>query len=304
MTTCRPRARAAPCSSRAPASGVPAPRHRADRASGPRAPACERWPPRSPDEMSASRPRPVLRLAVSRALLVDRARRDLLGEVVRPALRPSASSLMCSYCRARLLPGFTPAGGIEAPPCRGTKPMYPERFESNTVCRRHRAGRTGAMSTTAPTRTATPASGDPRDDARAVGLRYVSDDRPGITRHRTGRGFTYRDANGVTIRDAGERERIAVARDPAGLDETSGSARTRAATSWRPAATRAAASSTATTRAGARCATTTKFDRMLAFAGARCPQIRVAASSADLALARPAAREGAGGRGRRSSTTR
>ena len=47
------------------------------------------------------------------------------------------------------------------------------------------------MSTTAPTRSATPASGDPRDDARAVGLRYVSDDRPGITRHRSGRGFTY-----------------------------------------------------------------------------------------------------------------
>ncbi len=37
--------------------------------------------------------------------------------------------------------------------------------------------------------------------ARDAGLRHSSDSRPGITRHRSGRGFTYRDPEGVTIRD-------------------------------------------------------------------------------------------------------
>ena len=34
--------------------------------------------------------------------------------------------------------------------------------------------------------------------ARASGLRYASDARPGIRRLRAGRGFTYRDADGST----------------------------------------------------------------------------------------------------------
>jgi DNA topoisomerase I len=42
---------------------------------------------------------------------------------------------------------------------------------------------------------------DPRADARAAGLRYVSDDRPGITRRRVGRGFSYREPDGRPIRD-------------------------------------------------------------------------------------------------------
>jgi DNA topoisomerase-1 len=49
---------------------------------------------------------------------------------------------------------------------------------------------------------------DPREEARAAGLRYVSDDRPGITRHRSGRGFSYRTASGETIRDRQEIARI------------------------------------------------------------------------------------------------
>jgi DNA topoisomerase I len=49
---------------------------------------------------------------------------------------------------------------------------------------------------------------DLREEARAVGLRYVSDDRPGITRHRSGRGFSYRATNGETIRDRAEIARI------------------------------------------------------------------------------------------------
>jgi DNA topoisomerase I len=57
---------------------------------------------------------------------------------------------------------------------------------------------------------------DPRDEARAAGLRYVSDDRPGITRQRSGRGFSYRSTNGETIRDPGEIGRInAIAIPPA-----------------------------------------------------------------------------------------
>jgi DNA topoisomerase I len=45
--------------------------------------------------------------------------------------------------------------------------------------------------------------------ARASGLRYASDARPGITRRRAGRGFTYRDVDGSTIRDPAVRARIA-----------------------------------------------------------------------------------------------
>src|SRR6478735_1281032 len=37
--------------------------------------------------------------------------------------------------------------------------------------------------------------------ARDAGLRHSSDSRPGITRHRSGSGFTYLDPEGVTIRD-------------------------------------------------------------------------------------------------------
>ena len=50
---------------------------------------------------------------------------------------------------------------------------------------------------------------DPEDAAESAGLIHVSDDMPGITRHRAGKGFSYRDARGRTIRDAAERRRIA-----------------------------------------------------------------------------------------------
>jgi DNA topoisomerase-1 len=53
---------------------------------------------------------------------------------------------------------------------------------------------------------------DTRDDPRAVasasGLRYSTDSRPGFTRHRAGRGFTYRDTEGRTIRDREVLDRI------------------------------------------------------------------------------------------------
>jgi DNA topoisomerase-1 len=49
---------------------------------------------------------------------------------------------------------------------------------------------------------------DPEDSARLAGLRYSSDDRPGITRRRAGRGFAYRDPEGRPVRDARTLARI------------------------------------------------------------------------------------------------
>ena len=68
-----------------------------------------------------------------------------------------------------------------------------------------------------------PAASEPEADgrvsARAAGLRYSTDARPGITRRRTGRGFSYRDRR---RRDDPRRRdvlrRIRALADPAGLD--------------------------------------------------------------------------------------
>jgi DNA topoisomerase I len=49
---------------------------------------------------------------------------------------------------------------------------------------------------------------DPREVAEQAGLTYVSDAMPGITRRRSGTGFTYRDPEGRTIRDPRERRRL------------------------------------------------------------------------------------------------
>src|SRR5690606_7755432 len=44
--------------------------------------------------------------------------------------------------------------------------------------------------------------------ASAAGLRHVSDDGPGITRRRSGTGFSYRDAKGMPVRDKAVLARI------------------------------------------------------------------------------------------------
>lgn len=44
--------------------------------------------------------------------------------------------------------------------------------------------------------------------ARLANLRYVSDDEPGFTRRRWGRGFTYKDATGKTVKDKALRQRF------------------------------------------------------------------------------------------------
>jgi DNA topoisomerase-1 len=50
--------------------------------------------------------------------------------------------------------------------------------------------------------------GDLRAAAAEVGLAYVDDSRPGLTRRRSGKGFRYCDAKGVPVRDKGTIERI------------------------------------------------------------------------------------------------
>ena len=58
-----------------------------------------------------------------------------------------------------------------------------------------------------------------RASARAAGLRYSSDARPGITRRRAGRGFSYHDADGKLVRDRAFVARIrALAIPPAWTD--------------------------------------------------------------------------------------
>ena len=49
---------------------------------------------------------------------------------------------------------------------------------------------------------------DPQDDARAAGLRYVSDDMPGIRRRRRGHGFSYAGPDGEPVRDEETLARI------------------------------------------------------------------------------------------------
>ena len=49
---------------------------------------------------------------------------------------------------------------------------------------------------------------NPQDVARAAGLRYVTDEIPGISRSRSGRGFAYYSPEGTLIRDADTLTRI------------------------------------------------------------------------------------------------
>ena len=49
---------------------------------------------------------------------------------------------------------------------------------------------------------------NPKEEAKAAGLRYVTDDMPGITRKRRGKGFAYYAPDGGLIKDEAERARI------------------------------------------------------------------------------------------------
>nr|WP_234683789.1 DNA topoisomerase IB [Bradyrhizobium sp. Oc8] len=60
---------------------------------------------------------------------------------------------------------------------------------------------------------------DPRDAAESAGLRYVSDERPGIRRNKAGTGFTYTRPDGSRLVDRGALKRIkALAIPPAWTD--------------------------------------------------------------------------------------
>ena len=49
---------------------------------------------------------------------------------------------------------------------------------------------------------------DPKESAEAAGLIYVSDEKPGIRRKRSGKGFRYENAHGAAVRDAPTLSRI------------------------------------------------------------------------------------------------
>ena len=49
---------------------------------------------------------------------------------------------------------------------------------------------------------------DPRDAAESAGLSYVTDDEPGITRHKAGKGFSYKGPDGKRLSDKATIERI------------------------------------------------------------------------------------------------
>jgi DNA topoisomerase-1 len=49
---------------------------------------------------------------------------------------------------------------------------------------------------------------DPLESAKAAGLRYVTDDEPGIRRRKRGKGFTFIDPQGQTVEDEKTLERI------------------------------------------------------------------------------------------------
>ena len=55
---------------------------------------------------------------------------------------------------------------------------------------------------------------DPQASAKAAGLRYVTDARPGIRRKRAGKGFTYLTGDGTQLRDRHELQRITSLRIP------------------------------------------------------------------------------------------
>lgn len=92
---------------------------------------------------------------------------------------------------------------------------------------------------------------DPEASAKAAGLRYVSDDMPGIARALKGKHFEFRLPNGSLLRDEKDIARIRALAIPR-RTRTFGSVRFPTVTCRRPGGTPAAASSIVTTSAGAK----------------------------------------------------
>lgn len=76
-----------------------------------------------------------------------------------------------------------------------------------TTRRRAPLGRRARREERSPASAVLPAS-DPVDSAKAAGLRYTTDSRPGIRRKKKGTGFVYVSADGSPLRDAAELARI------------------------------------------------------------------------------------------------
>jgi DNA topoisomerase I len=49
---------------------------------------------------------------------------------------------------------------------------------------------------------------DPKDAAESIGLRYMSDERPGIRRRKAGKGFSYLNPDGKVVTDKQALRRI------------------------------------------------------------------------------------------------
>ena len=115
---------------------------------------------------------------------------------------------------------------------------------------------------------------DPEASAEEAGLRYVSDAVPGVRRRRAGKGFTYIDVRRQPHRRSERRiDWIRGLAIPPAWTDVWISPDPARRTSRPPAATRAAASSTATTRAGATVRDEAKYGRLIDFARA-LPRIR------------------------------
>ena len=65
-----------------------------------------------------------------------------------------------------------------------------------------------ARARTRPRRKVADPTAEPAEAAASAGLRYVSDTRPGIRRRKAGKGFSYVDPQGATIRDPATLARI------------------------------------------------------------------------------------------------
>jgi DNA topoisomerase-1 len=97
------------------------------------------------------------------------------------------------------------------------------------------------------------AAADPEEAARAAGLRYVTDEQPGITRVVRGEGFAFRKPDGSAVTDERALERIRKLAIPPAWEDVwiCPKANGHLQATGRDAR---AASSTATTRSSARCA--------------------------------------------------
>ena len=125
---------------------------------------------------------------------------------------------------------------------------------------------------TQPPPIATPDLASLRETAKAAGLRYVSDSKPGIARVRAGVGFDYRHPDGSTVSDEETLTRIRkLAIPPA--SKMCGFVPIRTVTFRRSDGMRAGASNIATIRAGVRSVTKANTERCFCSASA-LPRIR------------------------------